>query len=128
MMEDFEKKLKDIALREPSVALDRRIMDARPQQAGFGTLFHQRISLAWAAAFSIITGLLGFVLATLWFTGASPTTPPGTIRPTGKEAVQVQIIYQSPESRPVFDFTETGTEFLPGEIDVKVSSDREEIL
>lgn len=118
-MQDFEDRLKTLPMREPSEELRKRIFGGKTRQSALRSIICRRIPVAWAAAASIAIGLVGFFIASLRDTAIQPESP---IR---EASVNVQIIYQAPETSHVFDFTEAAMDFLPGDVKVRVKSNGE---
>ncbi len=118
-MQDFEDRLRSLPMREPSHELRKRIFGKKTRQSALRSIICRRIPVAWAAAVSIAIGLVGFLIAFLWITAIQPGAPIRT------ETVNVQIIYQAPETSHVFDFTEAAMDFLPGDVKVQVKSNGE---
>lgn len=119
-MQDFEDRLKTLPMREPSHELRGRIFGKKTRQSALRSIICRRIPVAWAAAVSIVMGFVGFFIAFMWVvTAIQPESP---IRAA---SVNVQIIYQAPETSHVFDFTETAMDFLPGDVNVQVKSNGE---
>ncbi|HUW20793.1 MAG TPA: hypothetical protein VMW16_15955 [Sedimentisphaerales bacterium] len=108
-MDDFEFRLKTIALAKPPGQMKSRIFGDRP---GVVFILRRRIAIGWAAVFAIFAGLAGMYISP-WVRPAPPA-----------KAVIVQII-RAPSDRNVFDFTEATGEFMPGELAVKVKQPEE---
>jgi len=118
-MQDFEDRLRSLPMREPSDELRGRIFGEKTRQSALRSIVYRRIPVAWAAAVSIAIGLVGFFIASLRDTAIQQESPIRT------ETVNVQIIYQAPETPHVFDFTEAAMDFLPGDVKVRVKSNGE---
>lgn len=118
-MQDFEDRLRSLPMREPSDELRGRIFGKKTRQSALRSIICRRIPVAWAAAVSIVMGFVGFFIAFMWVTAIQPESP---IRAA---SVNVQIIYQAPETPHVFDFTEAAMDFLPGDVQVRVKSNGE---
>ncbi len=118
-MQDFEDRLKTLLMRKPSHELRGRIFGEKTRQSALRSIICRRIPVAWAAAVSIAIGLMGFFIAFMWVTAIQPESP---IRAA---SVNVQIIYQAPETPHIFDFTEASMDFLPGDVKVRVKSNGE---
>jgi len=113
-MDDFELRLKSIALAKPSESMRTRIFGDGPVRLWFAGVFRRRIRLGWAAAFALMTGLAGMSVSQFWSKPAS--APPNVLN--------VQIIRAS-SSRNPFDFSEPAAEFMPGDITVTVETPKE---
>lgn len=113
-MDEFEHRLKSIALAKPSEGVKRRVFGDRPSGSWFVWAFRQRIPLGWAAVFALITGLAGMFMSQLW---SGPAAVPSKV-------LNVQII-KAPSERNLFDFTEPAAEFLPGDLTVKIETPEE---
>jgi hypothetical protein len=115
-MNDFEDRLRALPICKPSHELRERIFGKKTARLGLKSIIYGRVPVAWAAAASVIMGLVGFFIASLW---VIPTQPKGPIR---EASMNVQIIYQAPKTPHVFDFTERAVDFLPGDVNVQVKS------
>lgn len=113
-MQDFEDRLKTLPMCKPSEELRERIFGKKTRQSALRSIVYTRIPVAWAAAVSIALGLVGFFIAFMWVTAIQQESPIRT------ETVNVQIIYQAPETSHIFDFTEATMDFLPGDVKVQV--------
>ena len=118
-MNDFELRLKELNLRKPSEALRQKIFGAHKQHQHTKFLFRYRISLAWAAIFWFIAGIIGFLIASFTLHSFSTRTT------AARDTVKVQIIYQQTETQPVFDFSEPSNDIFPGTLDVRIKSNGE---
>ena len=118
-MKDFEDRLRSLPMREPSHELRGRIFGKKTRQSALRSIVYTRIPVAWAAAVSIVMGFVGFFIGFMWVTAIQPESP---IRAA---SVNVQIIYQAPRTPHVFDFTEAATDFLPGDVNVRIKSNGE---
>ena len=117
-MDEFEKQLQDLPLRRPREGLRRRIFQARRTRRPGPRVFAVRVPLAWAALLMAAAGLVGFGAARL-------TEPlPRAVLVPGPSTVEVRIIEAQPQ-RPLFDFTETTMDFLPGDFEVQVETNGE---
>ena len=118
-MKNFEDRLKRLPMCKPSRELRERIFGKETPRSALRSIIYGRIPVAWAAAVSIVMGFVGFLMAFLWV----ETTQPGA--PIREASMNVQIIYQAPETSHVFDFTEAAMDFLPGDVQVRVKSNGE---
>jgi hypothetical protein len=114
-MEDFELQLKRIPLAKPSGNLKERIFASEPSGSRIVAIFHRRVPLGWAAVFALLTGLAGMSLSQWLRPEALP----------GKAVVVQNYIIKAPSEQNPFDFTEAGTEFMSGELSVKVNPPEE---
>ncbi|MHC4665578.1 MAG: hypothetical protein ACYS9T_06425 [Planctomycetota bacterium] len=114
-MEDFELRLKRISLAKPPGDMKDKIFASEPGGPKILAVFRHRIPLGWAAAFAILTGLAGMSLSQLLRPAALP----------GKAVVMQTYIIKAPSEQNPFDFTEASTEFMPGELTVKVREPEE---
>lgn len=108
-MDEFEDRLKSLALREPSNEMDARVMAMRPQPAP-QLVWWRRRSPLWASA-----AVCASLCAVAFFAGRMSHQPeqtpaptfavaPPAPRPTPElEPVRVYVIYNTPENNP-FDF------------------------
>jgi hypothetical protein len=110
-MDDFELQLKGIRLAQPSGDLKRRVFGRGGRVV---ELFRWRMPLGWAAVLALFAGLLGMYLSQ-WLRGPEPAS---------SRMVYVQII-EAPSERNLFDFTEVGSGFMPGDMDVRVKTPEE---
>ncbi|MHC4060999.1 MAG: hypothetical protein ACYSUC_07425 [Planctomycetota bacterium] len=114
-MEDFELRLKRIPLVKPPGDMKEKIFASEPGRPRILGVFRHRIPLGWAAMFAILTGLAGMSLSQWLRPAAVP----------GKAVVMQTYILEAPSERNPFDFTETGTDFMSGELSVKVKPPEE---
>lgn len=107
-MEDFETKLKKLPLAKPSREVRDRIFASEPGGLRIFSLLGRRIPLGWAAVLAIVTGLAGMSVSQL-------------LRPAVEKTVVLQTyVIKAPSEQNPLDFTEASTEFMPGELTVKV--------
>ena len=118
-MDDFELRLKDLPLCKPSKHLRERIFGRKPMQSGLRRTLYRRIPLGLAALFSLMMGLMGFFIAHFLNLQGGVGAPPR------QGSVNVQIIYQAPANRNIFDFTEPSVDFLPTNTNIKVKTGKE---
>lgn len=118
-MNDFELRLKELNLRNPSEELREKIFGTYTGQRHTRSVFRYRIALAWAAIFWIVAGVMGFMLGTFTLHWIKSD------RTVAKDTVKVQIIYQQTATQPVFDFSEPSNDILPGTLDVSIKSNGE---
>ena len=115
-MEDFEKKLKSIALAGPGKDLRDRIFAQESEHIRFSDFIRLRIPVGWAAVLvfvALLTGMYGSRVM-----GLEPVTAGTT--------TQIQIIRAASE-RNFLDFTsnEGMDEFMWGELTVSVEKPEE---
>ncbi len=115
-MDDLERKLRSLRLREPSDSLDVRVLN--PEAPGAETRpgipwMRRPVPLWLAAAACVLMVLAGLAAGRLWSGG--PRSPGEAPQPV----VQLQVIYTGPERNP-FDYTQTTQDFLPGPVEVDV--------
>jgi hypothetical protein len=112
-MEDFESKLKDLRLRQPSPELDERVLAVKAEQVRAGMCQGARRIPLWAAAAAALTaGFIGFA-AGIAFRASTPASLSGSAPPAS-----VQVIYHDPSAGDPFDFTSAGGNILPGDLKV----------
>ena len=117
-MDRFEKRLKSLPLARPPESLKRRIFGSDINQADWRGLCQRSINLGWAASLSLAAGLIGFFLASL-FQASNPE-----IRSTMTPTLNIQIIERE-SAQNVLDFTRPNSEFLTGEISIRVDTENE---
>jgi hypothetical protein len=115
-MDDFERRLQSLPLREPTDSLDARVLS--PEAAGVevrpGIPWVRRPVPLWlAAAACVLMILAGLAAGRMW--SGSPVISTEAPQPV----VQLQVIYTGPERNP-FDYTQTTQDFLPGPVEVDV--------
>jgi hypothetical protein len=115
-MDEFEKKLKALTLVKPSKDLRQRIFGDALKEKPWDRLLSSRIPLAWAAGAALLMWLAGFFMAFL-FNHLTPTPSQGS-----RPIMNVNIIYEAPQTPNPFDFTNSTPDFLPGNFQVKVET------
>jgi hypothetical protein len=117
-MRDVEKRLRSLAVPEPSENLRKRIFGEKPALGGWKRAFALRISLVWAASAALVAGLVGYSIphGATGMAQRAPSLEPAMIR--------VQIV-ETPATHHLFDFTETSKDFLPGSLTVRVKTNGE---
>ena len=110
-MNDLERRLKSLPTNKPSHMLRQRIF-------GQGEVYQKparspySIHLGWATSFCLIAAIGGFLFGRL-INDPTPTNNSKFV-----PSLQVQVIYEAPGPGNAFDFTDTTTDFLPGEITI----------
>lgn len=117
-MDDLERKLKTLSLGEPSAGLRDRIFSdepaAAPVRAIRPRLYARRIPLAWAAAVALFCSVAGYGAGAM----RRPAAPAAAIPAS---TVRVEVI-KTTNPRNMFDFTAPANDFLPGKVNVRVTS------
>ncbi len=90
-MDDFEARLKGLRLREPSAALDRRVLT----EAARAPRTRRRVPLWVAVAASFAMAVAGFVAGASWRADRTSPNPP----------ITAYISCDTPSGRNPFDFT-----------------------
>lgn len=149
-MDDLERKLKSLAVREPSAALDARIHkalearsameEARSAERGArrdsrlspaeGSRFTLRnffsalrmVSWRWALAAALLMGLLGFWAGRHLPAGGGDRLSAG--ESAGAPAVTVHVVYEGRGANPL-DFTVAADDGLQPIRDIQFSPDRQ---
>ncbi len=120
---DFEKKLRDLKLKQPSSELRKKIFDRREvykvSESRIKKLFDFRISLAWAAVLAIIFGIAGFWFADMLYKKTD------SVQYIEKDKVKVQIIYENPGAKNVLDFTNPSQDLIPGKPNLEIEINKE---
>jgi hypothetical protein len=121
-MEDFEQKLKTLAPREPSPALDGRVLAALAHTAPSPVQPVRRFAiLRWAVAAAMLMGvLLGFLAGRLSAPGGGPVQSAQGDGKTGP-SVTVHVVYEGHGGNP-FDFTTAADDGLRPVSDIKITS------
>lgn len=107
-MEDFEKKLKSVALAGPGKDLRGRIFSQQPERIRFTDFLRRRIPIGWAAVLAICAGLFGMYM--------SDYIQMKSMKP---RVVNVQnFIMTNPSQKNPFDFTSDDGmgEFMRGDL------------
>jgi hypothetical protein len=115
IMEDFELQLKKIPLAKPSGGVKERIFASEPGGLRIVGMFRRRIPLGWAALFAVLTGVAGMSVSQ-WLRPAATTA---------KTVVVQNYIIKAPTEQNPFDFTKASTEFMSGELSVRVKPPEE---
>lgn len=123
-MEEFERKLKELSVGRPSPGLRGRIFGARIEEVGDThpprrRWFGARMPLGWAALLMLTTGLAGYLAGGLGHTASAPIAQVET----GPSSVHV--IFESAETRNMFDLTQTSPDFVPGDVTISVETNGE---
>jgi len=116
-MDDFEAKLRRLALRAPSERLDARVLaEASAPRRATGP---RRQVPAWlAAAAALLMGVVGFAGGQAWRGDEARIAPVArTARPA---PITVQVIYNAPASPHPFDFTRASDIFPAGRMEATI--------
>lgn len=117
-MDDLERKLKTLSLGEPSPALRDRIFSdettAAPVRNIRPGVHARRIPLAWGAAIALFCTALGY-------SAGSMRAPIAQIPEIPASTVRVEVI-KTTNPKNMFDFTAPANDFLPGKVNVRVTS------
>ncbi len=107
-MDNFEKKLKSVALAGPDRELRDRIFSQEPERIRFTDFLTRRIPVGWAAVLAICAGLFGMYTSD-YLKGKSMTPHVTNVR---------NIIITAPSEDNFLDFTSDDGmgEFMQGEL------------
>jgi hypothetical protein len=114
-MDEIEARLKRLSLRQPSAALDHRVLSQAPQMSPVESPRPRWAVPLWAAAAaSMAIGGIGFMAGM-----AVRTDRPGAVAEE-PPPVTTDVLCQSPEGRNPFDLTQFADPLLPGKPVVSV--------
>ena len=113
-MEDFEKKLKSVALAGPGRDLRGRIFSQEPERIRFTDFLSRRIPVGWAAVLVVVALLAGMYGSRVM----------GPAQVTAGTTTQIQII-RTASDRNLFDFTEPAADFIGDELTVTLDTPEE---
>lgn len=114
---DLEARLKELRLRAPSEELDLQVLARERQVPLPGTRWSGRRVPVWVAAVaSLAVGGMGFAIGL--HVKANPP-PPLADTPA---PVTVQVIYHSPLTGNLFDFTRPSEHSLPGRMETSIQT------
>ncbi len=113
-MSDFESKMRNLALRTPSPALDERVLRGLQPSEGDPRRTPRQVPLGWAVAASLAIGFVGFISGLAW---RDDHTYPGIQSPL---PIRIEIIPNRSTVGHPFDLSQPPRHFLDGAVQVRV--------